>query len=431
MNEKEENKELIQRMAETLRNHEEPYRDGTWEQFSAKHVLPSRHMVWWPYGAAAAVLLMAASIFWFNRPPDTPVDATIPAIAVQQQAVPTDPQADVPQGSTVEPLVPLIAEKSGQRPSAAATKRVTTSNRIIEHNKEPEVADHAAVVSQEPIAAVVSTDTVTNNDVSQRVAAIAEDGPQRSAAGVFPDNPNQAFETTPAYANNETRRETSASKWNFGVVVSPSLTREKVNMGGGLAVAYQLSDKFSIGSGASISQLGVGENSNYREPAGSPVYDSPILGNEGFNGYLKAESQYKEVTSVTSNLLALDIPLDLQYKITKGLYTSVGVSFVAVLNERRTNHVVSELRETTLGESLSSKGSLSRSAFAYSEPASTHPLEGNRYTGGFVNFSLGHKMPLSSKISIAVEPYFKLPVGRLSREDMDLTNGGIRIITGF
>src|SRR5690606_36878950 len=128
----------------------------------------------------------------------------------------------------------------------------------------------------------------------------------------------------------------SSRRWNLGVVVAPSLTSEKVNVGGGLAVAYQLSDKFTVGSGVSIGRLGVGENPNYDPRYGGSQYNGPPASPNDGSGELalaKDPEQYKRDVSVTSSVVALDIPLNLRYEVIRGFYTSVGVSYVAVLNE--------------------------------------------------------------------------------------------------
>src|SRR5690606_22842438 len=125
---------------------------------------------------------------------------------------------------------------------------------------------------------------------------------------------------------------------------------EKLNLSGGIAVAYQLSDKFSVGSGVSIGRLGMGENPNYNPSSGNlPRYSAAPVGDEYIQGLAKSREEYKRDVTLTSNVVALDIPLDFRYEIFKGFYTSVGVSYVAVLSEQRTEHFIGGLNETTFG----------------------------------------------------------------------------------
>src|SRR5690606_12927445 len=149
-------------------------------------------------------------------------------------------------------------------------------------------------------------------------------------------------------------------------------------------------------------------------------------------GYSKEAIDYRKEVSVTSSVVTLDIPVDLRYEVAKGFYTAVGVSYVAVLNEQRTSHFVDQLNKKTIESGhLPNTDRVVATEFTYSsEKIAAQPLRGNEYAG-FMNFSIGKRLPISRKLSLSIEPYFKLPIGRLSREEMDFTNGGIRIVTGF
>ncbi|GGG85923.1 hypothetical protein GCM10007415_19200 [Parapedobacter pyrenivorans] len=436
MNEREENKELIRRIAETLRDHVEPYKEGAWERFDGAHTKPARRVLWLPYWSAAAVLLLAVGLFWFTRQSENPEHAQ-PDLARQgvgsQQVIPQEPatsvsiQEEQPIDATVGTALPVSIAENEQllavghtvvnRDAVAATD--TVAEDAIRLDEAIGLADTTAVTEENPI--------------SQRLAATVErDTPGQSVNPFSAEGLVDQETSSPAYAIAANKSRGSLGKWDLGLVVSPSLTSEQVNMGGGIAVAYRLSDKFSLGSGVSIGQLGVGQNPNYEpgmEYSATPNAPNPSTGSAGFVADAKA---YREETSVTSSVVALDIPFDLRYEVAKGFYTSVGVSYVAVLNEQRTSHYVARLNERTLENNYAADKNLAAAVAAVfsEEKIADQPMKGKGYTG-FVNFSIGRKIPLSSKLSLAVEPYFKLPIGRLSRADMDFTNGGIRIVTGF
>ncbi|MBK1441045.1 hypothetical protein JHJ32_13680 [Parapedobacter sp. ISTM3] len=441
MNERKENKELIQRMAEALRNHVEPYREGAWERFSAMDGGRRPRALRWPYWGAAAVLLLAVGLFWFSRQPgdvpdivqysvESPVSA--PSASDTQRAV-ESPVGESGQSVQLAQQAPDgMRGQHGQRTPAA--EQPLLSMVVSQTNAATDSAG-----GQHFVVTVGADDSSATTKNAPRLAATAEGNAskQEQSFGRFLEQGVSRHAATdhaaPAMAAAKTRHD--ARKWNLGLVVSPSMTSEKVNMGGGIAVAYRLSDKFSIGSGVSIGQLGVGENPDY-QPGSSydrspPVYASPSpVG--GYSGFTTNAEQYKQDISVTSSVVTLDIPIDLRYEVARGFYTSVGVSYVAVLNEQRTNHFVGQLNERTFGETNSAHRDLTASTelVSMSERSTDRPLEGKGYAG-FMNFSIGRKMPISRKISLAVEPYFKLPIGRLSKEEMDFTNGGIRIVTGF
>src|SRR3546814_4207181 len=122
------------------------------------------------------------------------------------------------------------------------------------------------------------------------------------------------------------------SDWSSDVC-SSDLTSEAVNIGGGFAVAYRISDKFSVGSGISVAELGVGENPGY-QPQHEGVLNSPST-SDYFNGHSGFAVNYRREVSITSNVVTLDIPLDFRYEVAKGFYTSVRLLYVAHLGEKR------------------------------------------------------------------------------------------------
>ena len=463
MNEREKNKELIKRMAETLRNHAAPYREGAWEQFSAQYGPSKKRAVKWPYWAAAAVLLVAAGLFVFDGQRQDELGIA-QSDSVRQH---TAPVADADQ--SFDPTVLGNAIESEEQKQSIPTRKLIAANEATETKAISHAVanqDTLSGVAPQQLLAVVHA--VTEQDSANRqtayldntltIAAVTQDtllsdtdllagGVTKSdelpssdlkitanpavtePIGQVPENgflDQQAINET--YASITTKERNEAKKWDLGLVISPSLTSEKVNIGGGIAVAYRLSDRFSLGSGVSVGELGVAQNQQIGR-----LMDYVAAPSDISSGFFESSSyQHREVTSVTSNLLAIDIPLDLRYNVTERFYTSVGVSFLTILNEQRTNHFVDRINQPTFGGNNSRNQDLASSVRAVysSERTAQQPLEGRGYTG-FVNFSIGRTMPLSSKLSLSIEPYFKLPVGRLSREDMDFTNGGIRIITGF
>lgn len=410
MNESEEHKELIYRISETLRNHMEPYKQGAWERFSAARGITPRKRVLWPYWSAAAVLLLAGALFWFHRTSDAPM-------VVASGGLPETPGASSPLAS-VE--------------SAASTESSGTVDQIVASSGvERQSVSVDAVVEERPM------EWVAADEGEPETAEAPKSAPEEVPAPVEESFAQTAqrlaigdHEGTGYAAVNREVRDNTERKWDLGVAIAPSMTREKLNVSGGIAIAYQLSDKFSVGSGVSIGRLGLGENRNYDPSSGNPpVYGSPT---EGIQGLARDREQYKRDVSLTSNVVALDIPLDLRYEVFNGFYTSVGVSYVAVLSEQRTEHYIGGINEATFAPNKGTDKNLTASTTVgyRAEKMNVQPLRGKGYTG-FMNFSVGRKVSLSKYLFISVEPYFKLPIGQLSKEQMDFTNGGIRIVTGF
>ncbi|MEC3881328.1 hypothetical protein [Parapedobacter sp. 10938] len=425
MSEREEHNELIHRLAERLRNHTEPYKDGAWERFAATHSKRRRKL--WPYySSAAAVLLAAVGWYWAAQY----LSETPPLPQMVQHESGAQSADVVEQGEEPEELSESTgAEMTRIHPAVSApvpgptTERHPRPGAVTQPADIPVYADYREVDQGESVSPTVLAVTAADT--------IIADASEPHPLAVAVETEGSGTRSEP-YAGTLPKSDNEVEKWDLGLMVSPSLTSEAVNIGGGFAVAYHISDKFSIGSGISVAQLGVGENPNYQPHYDNQLPNDVSAGGPYFDGKSEMALDYKREVSLTSSVVTLDIPLDIRYEMAKGFYTSVGVSYVAVLDERRTGHYVDRLNKNTFASSrLSTADRLAATEFVYSsEKIAAKPLQGKGYAG-FMNFSVGKKLPISSQLFLSIEPYFKLPIGRLSKEEMNFTNGGIRIVTGF
>ncbi|KKX49954.1 hypothetical protein L950_0212750 [Sphingobacterium sp. IITKGP-BTPF85] len=206
-----------------------------------------------------------------------------------------------------------------------------------------------------------------------------------------------------------------------------------MSMGGGLSLAYQITDKISIRSGVSMQQYGAGvdrqNNLGAVQSAGmafnDAVSNSPVMKNNE-SLLLARQTVDKELSAVNNKLLTIDIPVDVRYHVSKSFYTSVGVSYVGVLDQTQENYFVNGINENTSannGQAVSSPENV-KQTFKGSA------VNTNDFNG-FVNLSIGKKMTVGKKLSIAVEPFVKLPVGGLKSTDFNYTNGGLKVVTSF
>lgn len=425
MSEREEHNELIHRLAERLRNHTEPYKDGAWERFEATY--GKRRRALWPYWSAAAVLLAVVGSYWLTRHSDEFLIRRQHAQedVVLQSAIPPAYEDSAPD-EAVPAAIPQVAARPAVSPKPATTLEWGHADTVQRSIAVASEALHGEVPMKETVAEADNVPTPANEP--QRLAvAVGQNQPEEQsgmAQGIFVQTPQE--------------QDGGMAKWDLGLMISPSLTSESVNIGGGLTVAYRITDKLSIGSGIAVAQLGVGENRDYRPGYSSrqPNYLANPNDSPGsypvFNGESASALDYKQEVSMTSSVVTLDIPVDVRYEVVKGFYTSIGVSYVTVLSEQRTGHYIDKINANTFVNGHSGGADrLASTEFTYSsEKIPAKPLQGNGYAG-FMNFSIGKKLPISNKLFLSVEPYFKLPIGRLSKEEMDFTNGGIRIVTGF
>lgn len=207
------------------------------------------------------------------------------------------------------------------------------------------------------------------------------------------------------------------SKWDFGVQVMPAATSSNLNLGAGLTTAYRLSDKFSLSSGISFLQMEAGGTIPSR---GSDVAAISTLSE-------------KKLTAVDANIKAIDIPIALVFKLNKHFYTSAGVSYFNVISEKRSNTFEQTAQVDKQGvDPQTGYASTYKTLFVekVDEPTSEKNLKGNSYLG-FFNFSVGRQQTLFNKYNIRIEPFIKIPVGKLSSQDLQLMNSGIKFQLSF
>ncbi len=206
------------------------------------------------------------------------------------------------------------------------------------------------------------------------------------------------------------------SNWDFGVELLPTMTKSSLNLGAGLTTAYKISENFSISSGIAYIQLDAGQQFDQ--------IGSSVAVNSGSS---------KRLISTDANISAIDIPISLTYNLNSHLYTSIGVSYFNVLSEKRNNNYLTELPVSrTVADPATGLLSTNTALLVgeNKEPAPELPLNGNSYLG-FFNFSIGRKQQIFKTYHVILEPFIKIPVGKLSNEDLKLTNGGMKLKFSF
>lgn len=426
-----ENKELITHIAETLREHEASYKEGAWERFAAIDKGHRRILPIWYLSGAAAILLLSVSVFLYKRADDK---VTLSKQMVYKE-IPhtTEKKRSVERGSDDNLITKNIEHKNSSVASKTEQLTLNTDHHFIVKKEEQEgpLAEQSILSSSVDKADETEVDKADAAKQQEQLADVkikksekTEEKNNEEALIRMLSQSSQSENVDVKMANN---RSIMDRRWDIGVVLAPAVTDQRFNMGGGVTVAYRVSKKISVGSGVSVVDLGLRQAAPQPNgPSASPAMlnsESPLLSAKS--------TETKELTSVNTNWLALDVPIDIKYHVSKQFYASAGISFFAVLNENRTNNYTTH---TPTNRTVNAEGyTFAQQEFEVknvSEKTDETPFEGNSYSG-FLNFSVGRQLPLSKRVGVSVEPFIKLPIGRLSRQDMNLRYGGVRIITSF
>ncbi len=355
---KEKDRELIAYIAEKLREHELPYKQGAWEKFSSGQKKPL-WAVLWPYASVAAVLLLVAGLYWLRTPavhrPETANATRETAFAPGQPEDSPEQPGTVTSGS----VVPVADAKRQKDPDARPAVRIITRT-------SPAVMESASFTSTPETVADTSAPVA---DQAPSVIAMAEEQP----AVIAEERPVVPQETgQPAVSEEDRflqllRREqqiagqptgssghhhAAVKKWDVGLVLAPAANEQQMQLSGGVSFAYRLTDRISVGSGVSIAQLGVERApvlAGGAPPQASPSGPQGVQGPQGTQVLPPSFESAKNMTpadrlvenkvleSVRTEVVGLDIPLDFRFHIHPRFYASAGASFFAVLNEERTN----------------------------------------------------------------------------------------------
>ncbi|HMR18755.1 MAG TPA: hypothetical protein PKA53_05610, partial [Sphingobacterium sp.] len=140
------------------------------------------------------------------------------------------------------------------------------------------------------------------------------------------------------------------------------------------------------------------------------------------------------INAITGFVKSVDIPLEIKVNnIHSSIYATAGMSYSAILNQRRNAHYVENLNIETFADGYPENREQANNAV---KPVtrvveSTEENVNTNGFSGFVNFSIGKNVRINKKVGFSVEPYLKIPVGQYRRAEMDYTNGGIRVMTNF
>jgi len=403
-------KELIEHITAKLQNHEETYPDGAWERFSEKEN-KKRRIAFWPLWAAAALIFVFGGVFFALNNTGQKTDLAIAKPKTQQNSN-TDLNSNTAPKNNPAPLNDTTTILNNLTAANLPNKSAERTNLIVEQNK------NYTYVNNSDDLQLVNSNLLDNKLVGTNISTFSSKNFEilTEKKKSLP-NKKVTFEELLAQDSRANQQKTSSktnenSKWQPDVYVAPAMGNDnKVNMNYGFSLSYAIANKLSISSGVSYAAISTTESLN----AGAP---------QTLSG--------RNLESVDSKVRGINIPLELKYKISEKLYTNIGVSALAVLNSsQQNNYIVNQVQNVS---SAPVNGYAESKTFIVqektTEPQPEASIDPDKYIG-FYNFSLGYKQKISKKNNIAIEPFLRLPMKTFSKENLNLTNGGLRLKIDF
>jgi len=409
-----ENKEdrIIEEIRDSLINYELPYEEGAWEKFREKQEdteiisISFKDIKGAPF-SIRKIMAVAASLI------------LLLSIISVFKAYDTDEQYETSRVVEVKPV-----NKEGD-----AKKQVSLPAIIQKETKNEEVKPHFQITAyntqivKQGVSKELKIDIEEKNigiiTVPKEKMPVLEEKEQHVEIGdKQPDSNKKEIKPVPfesptflsANVGNKENNSDNGETWKFGVELSSSFISDKMNYGGGVFTERKLSDKISLTSGLVFTKINA---DNEMKPVG-------------------ISSSTRKV-GVESSMQALDIPLSIVYQVSDGFYASMGVSLLSVLSEDKSyqyeTDVVSEsfVKDPKTGVESTVYSTVTRQ---YTEPVKEANSKGNDNIGYF-NLSVGKRQSFYGKTQLLLEPFLKLPIGKLSDEEVKLMNTGLKIKVMF
>lgn len=413
--ESDKNKDITRLMADALREQKLPYKEGAWERFKEFEAEKKRKRSLWPYlsaVAAAAVLVMGVLLTVNQESQQGPAEIVRTTIS-QPKAAPQDLPATASEEQPEESIVPQPSEPVYLAYNAPSRRSASSPD-----------SDTGEAMTQRFEAAATGSETASEPSTTQAPSATKSYSFTEPRERKPADDVAVSKDSYDALARQEAEPligQEKDSRWSFSLELSPNIKNKEVNLGGGVGVSYALTDRLSISSGVSYVALDADRGPNQQDIP--QEFAKTSLSNYNYN---------KSLSSINTSLVGLDIPLNLRFQVNPKMYASAGISVFNVLEESRYNQF--EEHVAVLGFTGNNNDSDSpepvMQTLRTTEISQETPYQGKNFTG-FFNFSVGYQLPVLKKLNLAVEPYIKVPIGSLSEQDMDLSNGGLKIKTTF
>jgi hypothetical protein len=436
-------KTLIDYIRERLEQYEEPYVLGSWERFQvhrARKVRLKRIKRW---SAVAAVLLIAGTLYGaYNQfidletvpgtvtetvPDEIPAIQEHPSISEIQPAPDSE---DIRPGYTI-PERESLADRTDSEPATITSQRDqdrpdTTSPATAETGGE--VVYINGIDGQLPSSKSgrmhLFRDPFSNLLLAQILEAphVMERAQTPSGSPIFTLDP--ADDEIDPHVQPATRGSLTPRDRNlrfslaYASVMHVHDAQTDLSMGGGFFTDFAITDRFALSSGFFIAQNQL-------------RYDNPPT--SGRVATLTTDNAEQSVTSgqaryMQADLLSMEIPFNIRYRLTDSFTLTAGLSSLAYLKESfhfrydyqqpvqtfttlDSGEIQTETRMVTVSETVTDR-----------EPAM------NRMNwAAFYNLSVDYQLQIAHRYDFSVEPFVKIPTGRVTAHQITYTTGGLQV----
>lgn len=413
-------------MRRTLSEYEVPYEAGAWERFEQKRKRKRRFIIWYRAGGIAALisLIILAVLFQNELFPGASQERVISRKAVEKDAL---------EQKAKDITITDDAIASDEDPS---TQNLELAEKNTKVNKTSEQ------LSGKTDLVLSSNDQLYNNTYTKEEDApinlLAVHVEKISRIGLSFNLPPQAIPSL--VIKNITGAQYPIGE-DFIVQQNIEELEAKTNENP-IVFGIALSSLLSSSPETSSPQPGVGCGFTTEIPFNKKIalYTGVHLSNQTLTSEVNENPSVltgtKALQSVTTDLLSLDIPVNIRYTFSEwkdnAMYVAAGVSSLAYLGETTESEFLVPNTITTYQEGQNGKlvevyqtVQVSETEIRQSEAFEQFDLAGQ------LNLSFGYSYKLNSQLRLIVEPYYKHPLSKLGSNDLSFSTAGVNLRLNF
>ncbi len=407
---------FVDRINDVFSNHQESYNPNDWKKLQTKMNRSKRGIiVLWPHIAKAAsvVLFLGVGVFTANKYDYKSNVSNLKEDKFKENHETNDNLA-----------------LNNANSNRYYTKNNNTALFDKSKPKENEIKlnDNEENNSNETLFIIDATDNVTYDQIGNERFTDVKIALQDHHDEIQQLGKRQSNIDEPAlkdYDDFIIEKEEKRKKIDFGVELasvsnySSDGTGSGVNLGGGIAAAYHISDKIRVTTGVIIAKQSI-------DYAPENNYEMAYADYAEFNSANIADNQVIENVSSSASevsFVAIDIPLNVQFKHNRVSF-STGFSSLLYIQEKYNRTYNAVVSNKTYNNDTRSYH-IYNSVETISKDETSEPF--NRFDfARLLNVSVGYDIPMA-KGGITVEPYLKYPLGKIGSREVTMGAGGVAL----
>lgn len=382
--------DILNTLIKITREHEEPYKEGAWENFlNSKQ--KKMTVSFWPIFFSGLVASLLIGFLIFTQKSNNDVD-------VKYEVVRTD------SIKSLKKIMPIINNSLGDIENIEKQTIVKTNRNAYESETHSTYKKKESVKTQKTKEKESGNINMANNAKNENM----------------PDDTIQSedfkndilFDPINDQVKAESQEPNKRNKIKIGFSLSPLLTSNgsgsNLGFSTGVQTDFKLAKNILFNCGLLISHQTIVQKNDVQ-----PSIDKPV--------------------SINSKSFSFDIPVNIKFKFKDGknrdYYLLAGISSVGYITENNSyNYQYQEVVETTTttqeGQivteftTVTTKSTVNTKVSAFS----------NVDISVFFNLSYGIRYPLTGTTNLTIAPYLKLPLSGATTNNFQPTSGGINFI---